>query len=54
MCHYIEDEVSAKYDITHGLGLLNEMAKIASRDEVLHGFVDLNQQDIVNILKMCL
>lgn len=124
MCHYIEDEVSAKYDITHGLGLaiilpryleyglnehnvsiyyqfgcnvldieknlnpldvarksiemlsafffhtcglqstlgelgiddskFEEMAKVSSRDGVLHGFVDLNQQDIVNILRMCL
>lgn len=121
MCHWIEDEVSAKYDITHGLGLaiilphyleycLNEksapiyrefginvlglspelssleigkqsidklkklffetcglksrlsecgitdtdkfadMARIACRGGVMHGFVDINQQDVVNIL----
>lgn len=124
MCHYIEDELSAKYDITHGLGLaiilpryleytlneetsnifyqfgcnvldidknlqpmevgrqsieklkdlfynvcslqstlselgidetkFEEMAKIASRNGVLHGFVDLDKNDIINIYKMCL
>ena len=121
MCHWIEDEVSAKYDITHGLGLaiilphyleycLNEksahlyhelavnvfglspdldpmeaghqviarlrklffetcglksrlsecgvtgtdkfpeMARVACRGGVIHGFVDLTQQDAINIL----
>ncbi|MBQ7456455.1 MAG: iron-containing alcohol dehydrogenase [Desulfovibrio sp.] len=121
MCHWIEDEVSAKYDITHGLGLaiilphylsycLNaksaplyaefganvlglahnesplemgkksiaalqhlffttcdlpqrlrdcgvlgtekfpEMARIACRNGVMHGFVDLTQEDVINIL----
>ena len=126
MCHWIEDEVSAKYDITHGLGLaiilpnyleycLNEksaplykefatnvlglddnldamdsakksieilrdlffgtcglkqhlsdyiegiddskfaeMARIACRDGIVHGFVDMTQEDAVNILKMSL
>ncbi|MBQ9536317.1 MAG: iron-containing alcohol dehydrogenase [Desulfovibrionaceae bacterium] len=120
MCHWIEDEISAKYDITHGLGLaiilphyldycLNEqsaplyaelgtnvldlpqdcspqeigkkciqalqtlffstcglpkrlrdcgvsntdkfpeMARIACRN-CMHGFVDLNQEDVINIL----
>lgn len=120
-CHWIEDEVSAKYDITHGLGLaiilphyleycLNEtsaplyhefgvnvlgissdmapmevgrqsieqlrqlffdtcslqsrlrdcgvpgtdkfaeMARIACRSDVVHGFVNINQQDVINIL----
>lgn len=123
MCHWIEDEVSAKYDITHGLGLaiilphyleyclneksayiykelavnvfgldaqlddieagkkvieilkdlffntcrlkprltdyvdmddskLDEMANIACRYGVVHGFVDMNQEDAKNILKM--
>lgn len=124
MCHYIEDELSAKYNITHGLGLaivlpryleytlneknspifyqfggnvlgidklltpmdvatqsiemlkslffstcglqstlselgidnskFDEMAAIACRNDVLHGFVDLNQQDIINIFTKCL
>ena len=125
MCHWIEDEISAKYNITHGLGLaillpnyleynLNEksasiyyefgvnvlgidpaldpitvgkksieilkdlffntcglksrlsdygieddskfaeMAKIACRGDVIHGYVDLTQQDAINILKMSL
>ena len=124
MCHYIEYEVSAKYDITHGLGLaiilpryleyclndenvriyypfgcnvlgidpklpniqvakksiqllktfffdtcslqstfteigikddskFNQMAEIACRDWVLHGFADLNKQDIINIYNIC-
>ncbi|MBQ9405334.1 MAG: iron-containing alcohol dehydrogenase [Desulfovibrio sp.] len=121
MCHWIEDEVSAKYDITHGLGLaiilphyleyclheasaplyhefgvnvlglspdlaplevgrqsiaalrrlffevcglpsrlrdcgiantdkFEEMARIACRNGVMHGFVTLNQQDVIRIL----
>lgn len=125
MCHWIEDEVSAKYDITHGLGLaiilpqyleycLNEksaplyyelgvnvfdidpalepmevaqkviaelkdlffntcglkphltdyvdmddskfaeMAEVACRGGVIHGFVDITQEDAINILKMSL
>lgn len=125
MCHYIEDELSAKYDITHGLGLaiilpryleyclndenayiyyqfgcnvfgidaklpkievakksieflktfffdtcglqstfskigikddskFDQMAEIACRGGVLHGFADLNKQDIINIYNMCL
>ena len=125
MCHWIEDELSAKYNITHGLGLaivlpnyleynLNEqsaqlyyefgvnvlgidpsfdpitvgkksiemlkdlffntcglkshlrdygieddskfaeMAEIACRGDVIHGYVDLTQQDAINILKMSL
>ena len=125
MCHWIEDEVSAKYNITHGLGLaiilpnyleynLNEksaplykefgvnvlgidpetdameagkkvieilkdlffntcglksrlsdygieddslfpeMADIACRHGVVHGFVDMAQEDAINILKMSL
>ena len=123
MCHWIEDEVSAKYDITHGLGLaiilpnyleyflneksaylyyelgvnvfgmdpaldamtvgkqviaelkhiffevcglktkltdyikmddskFDEMARIACRDGVVHGFVDMTQEDAKNILRM--
>ena len=125
MCHWIEDEVSAKYDITHGLGLaiilpkfldyclneksaplyhefavnvlgmdkemdpieagkesikkledlfynvcglkpqfndyiemdeskFDEMAKIACRDGVIHGFVDMTQDDAKEILRRCL
>ncbi|MBQ7618245.1 MAG: iron-containing alcohol dehydrogenase [Desulfovibrio sp.] len=125
MCHWIEDELSAKYDLTHGLGLaivlpnyleycLNEssaplyyefgvnvlglspeysalevgkmsiaklrnlffttcglqsrlrdvgitstekfaeMARVACRGGIMHGFVDLNQQDVINILTACL
>jgi len=125
MCHYIEDELSAKYNITHGLGLaivlphyleyclnknnvhiyyqfgcnvlsidntlpemevakmaikmlanfffntcnlqsrlrevgiadesrFEEMAEIACRGGVLHGFADLDKQDIVNIYRKCL
>jgi alcohol dehydrogenase YqhD (iron-dependent ADH family) len=125
MCHWIEDEVSAKYDITHGLGLaiilpnymeynlneksaplyyelgvnvlgidpaldpmtvgkksiemlrdlffntcgiksrlsdygieddskFEEMARVACRGGELHGYVDLTQQDVINILKMSL
>lgn len=125
MCHYIEDEISAKYEVTHGLGLaiilprylqycLNEqnahiysqfgcnvlgidpdlpkmdvakksierlkdfffntcglqskfseigieddsefaqMAETACRGGVLHGFTDLDKQDIINIYTMCL
>lgn len=123
MCHWIEDEVSAKYDITHGLGLaiilphyleynlnedsaalyyefgvnvlgidpelpqmevarkmieelrrlffdvcglksrltdyvamddskLDEMAEIACRGGVVHGFVDMAHDDAKNILKL--
>lgn len=125
MCHWIEDEISAKYDITHGLGLaiilpkyleyflneksaplfhelavnvfdidpktdpieaghqciekmkdlfynvcqlkpqfndyiemdeskFDEMAKIACRGDVIHGFVDMNQDDVKEILRRCL
>ena len=125
MYHWIEDEVSAKYNITHGLGLaiilphyleynlnessailykefgvnvlglnpelepvaagkkvieilrdlffntcglkarlsdcgveddskFEEMGKIACRDGVVHGFIDMTPEDAVNILKMSL
>ena len=125
MCHWIEDEVSAKYDITHGLGLaiilpkyldyclnensaplyhelavnvfdidpatpaieagkicieklktlfydvcglkpqfndyfemdeskFDEMAQIACRGDVIHGFVDLTTEDAKEILRRCL
>lgn len=124
MCHWIEDELSAKYDITHGLGLaiilphyleyclnennayiyynfgcnvlgidknlteievakqsieklrdlffnvcglknrlsdlgiddskFDEMAQIACRGGILHGFANLDKQDIINIYKKCL
>ena len=33
---------------------LEDMAQVASRGSVLHGFVDLSKDDIVNIYKMCL
>lgn len=125
MCHWIEDEVSAKYDITHGLGLaiilphymeynlneksaplyyelgvnvlgidpaldpmtvgkksiemlkdlffntcglksrlsdyginddskFEEMARVACRGGEMNGYVDMTQQDVVNVLKMSL
>lgn len=125
MCHWIEDELSAKYNITHGLGLaivlpnyleynlneksaplyyefgvnvlgidpsldpitvgkksiemlkdlffntcglknhlsdygieddskFEEMAEIACRGGVVHGYVDWNKQDVINIYNMSL
>ncbi len=124
MCHYIADELTAKYGLTHGLTLaillpryltytlnersapifysfgcnvldidrslpplevgrqvisrledlffnvcelpktlselgvddkrLEDMAQVACRHSVLHGFVDLSKDDIVNIYRMCL